>query len=374
MQFQSAAPADLLAALEKSSGMLSSITTASGATPEAFAKQYAPLLHRLASYVQECPLERATHADPGGALRFGLISGLMSLRIAESMIFQGQQPAEVRRRLEPQYRFAAFVAAVASVPGLVHGNMEIMSADGEFWTPLDPCKTLLEWLRTRGNAYSIKWRSEQQRPSAMWGAFIAGSFVEQPIWQTISEQVACEAVDAIMASVVPGQVESALMKCVRMAGEKAREIDKRTNSRQYIAPPPTTVSAAMLQEPLTEPLSISPAPQLVAPSAGQASGQINTEPLAAPAPDPLKQLEPALRDWVKMVPAHKDFAKMQPLMVWTDRGLEFPARALGAFGVSTAAMIKMLEAAKVVDHKTDKSVILKAWFGEHILPREKAAA
>jgi conjugal transfer pilus assembly protein TraI len=211
------------------------LLTSSGAGEERFRQQYLPTIEKLALTVQALPLERDLFDDPGGALRFGLMSGLTTLRLCAGVIFAPSSTAEQRRILEPQYRWAAFVATLASVPIICAHNVTV-TVDGEPWTMAARQSTLWEATEQSGE-YEVTWASPKPtKPSTALGIVLLSRFFRPGMFASMDPATLLAMCEGINACGFQSPTESALAKVVRTAQEKVRDIEKQRRSL-FFEPP-----------------------------------------------------------------------------------------------------------------------------------------
>jgi conjugal transfer pilus assembly protein TraI len=211
------------------------LLTSSGAGEERFRQQYLPTIEKLALTVQALPLERDLFDDPGGALRFGLTSGLTTLRLCAGVIFAPSSSAEQRRILEPQYRWAAFVATLASVPIICAHNVTV-TVDGAPWTMAARHSTLWEATEQSGT-YEVTWASPKPtKPSTALGIVLLSRFFRPGMFANMDPATLLAMCEGINACGFQSPTESALAKVVRTAQEKVRDIEKQRRSL-FFEPP-----------------------------------------------------------------------------------------------------------------------------------------
>ena len=214
--------------------LLEQLRSVSGATNEAFQQSYVPLLYRLAQFVQNLPLDKISHSEPRGAFRFGVTSALLTMRMADGVLFSTSFGGEMMSKLNPQFRLAAFAASLATVPLLVHHNIQIMLGDTD-WSYLEAGPTLYDRLKD-GDDCTIKWKSPAKPPVSALGTVLLAQFFDPGIWAHLHPIVFEEMCVAINPSGVQATVETQLSKIVRLGHEKARLIDESARTPLYSAP------------------------------------------------------------------------------------------------------------------------------------------
>lgn len=136
--------------LEDLRTLISRIRLTSGMSDELFGGLVTPLLESYADFVQTLPASRSRHHfKQGGLWHYSLEVALLSLQTADSKIFTGFDPVELRHVNEPRWRLAAFCAGLLLDAGVTVSQMRVMSRNGEVWEPL------LSPLRDWGNAHQV---------------------------------------------------------------------------------------------------------------------------------------------------------------------------------------------------------------------------
>jgi conjugal transfer pilus assembly protein TraI len=209
---------------ELGSELFSTLLSASQAGEEIFRYNYLPLLEKAAYWLQELPLERKTYAERGGALKFTLLSSLGTLRMCSGVIFAPSSDSEHRRLVEPQYRFAAFVASLCTVPLIVHHNVAV-TVNGSPWDPFFGQGLYSALTERVGSAqYQVEWRPEtHERPSAALAVLLISWLLSDVKWAQFDRTVLRSMVEAINPAGIQAPSESALSRVVRVGHEKARE-------------------------------------------------------------------------------------------------------------------------------------------------------
>lgn len=222
----------LLATLDAE--LLETLHSASGFSRALFDSHIQPLLDRLAECVQSLPLSRDAYNEPGGALRFGVISGLMAFRLADSAIFVPGHTAETRRVLDPQYRYSGFAAALASVPAILEAVM-IVTVTGRRWSPMNQVSLTQALVDAEVREYTVNWNPSARAPSRMVAALVAGRFFVPDLWAGFEESVIAALADAILPIRGAIAVETPLCRVVRVAQDKAFEINAKETAKRIDA-------------------------------------------------------------------------------------------------------------------------------------------
>lgn len=137
------------------------IYQALGLSPEHHSQLALPVLHAFASYAQLLPATRDAHyPGAGGLLRLGLETAAFALRRSESIAFSPHETGEMRRRLEPVWRFGVFVGGLLNPLWAITETMTVTTAAGVAWSPYT--RSLEAWAK----AQAVTRVFVNQRPHA----------------------------------------------------------------------------------------------------------------------------------------------------------------------------------------------------------------
>lgn len=387
MDFPLSTASELLKRLEAETGLLTRIQSSSEATPDVFARYWQPLITAVADYVQGCPFEQICFSEPGGLLRYALMSAYYALQISNQQFFTGKHGAEERRLLVPQYRFAVFFATLAGIPATMHARV-IVKAANKTWTPYHSSPALKHWVSAMGaSRFSVEWRLAElkisQANAIVWSADIVGIGT----WQNLREEVAMLAHEAIY-QVDTKTGESPVTSCVRLAYRTARDFETRAMTGKYqkkdlpegVTPETIAQFGAGLDATAKEspPASGTAAPgapaQPQAPTAPNADAPTGTarpdngnvppvdeqgapqKPTAPPTP----QYPDLILDMFKAIRAQPDFEQMKKLFNETESGIAVPSTILAKLGQPVANIIALLDEHKLLVQISDsrKSLVL----------------
>jgi conjugal transfer pilus assembly protein TraI len=323
--------------------LFTELVTASGAGVDRFRAHYLPVAERLALLLQELPLERETFPERGGALKFALLSALTTLRLCDSVVFAPAATAEVRMRVEPQYRFAAFCASLASVPLVVHHNLRV-TIEGQPWSPLSRRPFLWDALDGQGS-YAVEWRPvTPARPSAALGVLILGAFFEAGQWAEFEPDVVRGMCEAINPAGVQSPAELALGKVVRIGHEKTRQVEQLRASAAFAPAKPSDTNALVAStvagtaQPVMSLAPVSPPP---------------SAPASAPEPAPLPQ---ELVEWANAVAHEKQFLEKDVTLL-PDGTVRVGVKALN-HGAGAKITYDRLFTAGLVHAKEERGAVL----------------
>lgn len=177
--------------LNDEKSLIARIRLNSGISNEMFERLYVPLLTRYAEYIQTLPASRNKHHfAPGGLWQYSLEVALLSLQTADSKIFSGSEPVELRHQIEPRWRFASFCAGLLLDVGIVISHMRVLSSNGITWEPL--LSPLYSWGAQLGaDYYYIQWLPEddllQERQYRMFSGVLANRLLPPEILSYLCE-------------------------------------------------------------------------------------------------------------------------------------------------------------------------------------------
>lgn len=157
-----AAPVERLLADQRE--LIARIRHASGAMPEDFERFYVPVIRRYAGFVHLLPASRGHHhRGLGGLLHHGLEVAYFGLQLADRQMFALREYPSRRREIEPRWRCAVFVAALAHDIGKPASDVEIHDEEGSHtWNPYQ--EGLAAWFtRHRIRRYFIQWRENRHQ-------------------------------------------------------------------------------------------------------------------------------------------------------------------------------------------------------------------
>jgi hypothetical protein len=394
--------------IAESTDQIEGIKTAAGLTDVQFKGLCMPVLHAYANHVQGLPLSSTTFASCRGAWDFGLIAAMVAYRYAGTVIYFQEVGAEERRRLEPQCKFMSFVATLATSLAMVTSATKV-TFDGDEYHPLTSRESLSAWLAKRPNA-SFAWRTSTSALSPSVCAAIAARFVPIGLLEAFDQRVVLMLYDAVSIKSTMIGVESPLARVVRSSTQAV--IEHYTTKQASVFQEPTSAVSITSSEassiasrmasianptmpvnPLATPVALAPAAQPAPEPTAAASRDITTTmpqaqvalastttpapvaPTSPPAPaapitqaavgsfdDPLRGADRVLVEWFAALKLHPRYPALRDHLKVTDEGIEVPINMLGIFGISSAAIRKMMEAAQLHIRRSDdaKSIVVKS--------------
>lgn len=152
--------------VESQSAMVARIRTVAGGTEADFADMYLSVIQNLAEYIHLLPASRQeTHTGAGGLFRLSLEMGFYCLQASEGVIFTPTEGVERRHKLEPRWRYAAFLAGVCSELHRPLASLIVSGPDGAQWPKY--LLPLHRWCAEGGfDRYHISWQPEPRFETA----------------------------------------------------------------------------------------------------------------------------------------------------------------------------------------------------------------
>jgi conjugal transfer pilus assembly protein TraI len=269
---------------------------ANEAQPAEFHRKWMAVLERCASWFSSVPLRPDQHAEPGGAFRGTIEVAYYAMRLAGGQKFAADLTSEQRRRLEPQYIHALFLAAVCSWLDESYRHFRFERAsDNLEWNPAAH-GAIGDWL---GDSKYRVFRRESALPvERMRTAVLAQLVVGPALLSGLDGVVLSDLFGAINPVPIPQGVESLIHKVVRQAIVVAEDFERKAVRAafapvQFDAPSAVDVALAVpsvtaqpeLKQPVekTSALAAPTLPQTDGPSRTQASDVSSATPIAADA-------------------------------------------------------------------------------------------
>jgi conjugal transfer pilus assembly protein TraI len=337
------------------------ISSASGAGEAGFKSLYLPMAERLALFVQELPLEKDSFGQRGGALKFGLLAGLTALRLCDGVIFEPGATAQRRMLIEPQFRWAAWCAALACVP-LVVAHHTLLMVNGSSWSYASPEPTLWDACGNNGS-YEVQWMPvSPAKPSSEVGIVFLSRFFFPGQFGELDPTVLQALCLAINPALTQGAAEQSLSRVVRTAQEKVR-LAERQRMAQVFTLSDNSPNAGDLARALAESLPVAAAAASLSSSPSQsvgASPALTLSPLANPPGNTGEPVLPAIPEhllqWVRAVASsHDHHAAIEFL---SNGEVRVSKRALN-FGSTARETYEALFNAGLVVRKGESDAVLK---------------
>ncbi len=255
---------------------------ANEAREDDYRMRWSDVLARCADWFSSMPYSPTLYREPGGAFRCTVETAFYAMRLAGGQKFGTNLPSEQRRRIEPQYNHAVFLAAVCSGLDEPYRYFTVSRAsDRAEWNPAAH-GALGPWLA--GSAYSLLRRAQPLPVERMRTALFAQNLIGHSLLTGYEASVLADLFGAINPVDRPQPNESLVHKVLRQAVAVAADFDRKAQQGiyepvQYPVPPAIHVAAAV-QPVVTPP----PAPTATPPASATAAPASAAVPSAATPP------------------------------------------------------------------------------------------
>ncbi|WJN72266.1 TraI domain-containing protein [Burkholderia anthina] len=263
-----------------------------------FDRKWMVLIRRCAEWFSSVPFGPDLYREPSGAFRWTVETAFYAMRLAGGLKFGTNLTSERRRRIEPQYNFGVFLAAICSGLDEPYRHFDVERAtDCQVWNP-SVHGAVGPWLA--GASYRMARRATALPVERMRTGMLAHALVGTELLSGLDAEVQAEIFGAINPTLSPtGGVESLTHKVVRQAVATAAEFDRKAQ-RAVFEPVtfavPSAIHVAAELEPKVEPATPAAAPasapapaeQVTADSssaAAVAGGSASTGPALPPSSD-----------------------------------------------------------------------------------------
>jgi len=251
--------------------------------------RWGDVLARCAAWFSSLPWSPVLYREPGGAFRCTVETAFYAMRLAGGQKFGTNLPSEHRRRVEPQYNHAVFLAAVCSGLDEPYRHFAVLrERDRAEWNPAAH-GPLGPWLGC--SAYAVQRRAAPLPVERMRTALFAQNLIGHDLLTGYEADVLSQLFGAINPVANPQGAESLVHKVVRQAVSVAADFDRKAQQGVYEAvqyPVPAAIHVAAAVQPVVTPAMTLPAAQPVAAqapgSAASASPEshVTAEPAAVP--------------------------------------------------------------------------------------------
>jgi len=241
-----------------------------------FDRKWVVLIRRCAEWFSSVPFGPDLYREPSGAFRWTVETAFYAMRLAGGLKFGTNLTSERRRRIEPQYNFGVFLAAICSGLDEPYRHFGVERAsDCQIWNP-SVHGAVGPWLA--GASYRVARRATALPVERMRTGMLAHALVGTELLSGLDAEVQAEIFGAINPTQSPiGGVESLTHKVVRQAIATAAEFDRKAQ-RAVFEPVTFAVPSAIHVAAELEP-KVEPAPPAAAPA-----------PPPAPAPAPAEHV------------------------------------------------------------------------------------
>lgn len=403
---------------------------ANEASPAEFDRKWMSVLLRCAGWFSSLPLNAAFYREPGGAFRFTIETAFYAMRLAGGQKFGTSLTSEKRRRIEPQYNYAVFLAAVCSGLDEPYRHFVVTrERDAAVWNP-SAHGGAAPWL---GDApYRVGLRDAALPVERMRTGMLAQMLVGLDLLGGLDAEVLAELFGAINPNPRPLDAESLTHKVVRQAIVTAEDFDRKAQRAVFepvkFTVPPAIDVAALLQpvqalQPAVTPASgaaqpvpaagagapeapegappehsHTPAASVAARLHAKAADQLGLPFVADGAPTPASGAVnpadiPSVSGPQRQIPAtghqafdnvldgapniirelfralREDVARGKAKVAWSEQGLVLTKRLIGSYGVTSETLVEHLRRRNLLLTNENGEITLAPRAGELILER-----
>lgn len=308
---------------------------------ERFRELYLPVAERLAMRLSEIPLSKVAFARRGGALVCALRSGSLAVKLCDKTIFEPTATAARRMASEPEYKWLAYCASLATVYLIATNAVQIHFEGAEAYSFASG-----ESLVERSEPYEVLWTSNngpviQTSYIYLLELFFPGQFEE------LGQAMLADLSLAINPALVAGPSEPPLAKVVRLAVERTVEDDKATTARVFSD---SATNVLAMQDGFSNERSATagddPAPGTAAAESAAVPEKVAPESVS---PARLKALQ-----WLRGVAA---MDTLRTEVTLRDDGYLRMTRKALSFGAAATDNYRMLHEAQLVHEKSEGGVL-----------------
>jgi conjugal transfer pilus assembly protein TraI len=386
-----------------------------------FEHRWMSVLLRCAEWHSSIVLKPDLYREPGGAFRWTVELAFYAMRLASGQKFGANLTSEKRRRVEPQYNYGVFLAAVCSGLDEPHRHFLVTrNPDKTTWNP-SAHGALNTWLA--GSDFTLTRRETPLPIERMRTGVLAQLIVGQDLLASIDPEVLAEIFGAINPNPIPGAAESLTHKVVREAVKVATDFDLKAQRAQFepvefkvppaidvanalkpVVEPVAAAAAAASSNSVNESLLVQPAALKRMPEAKEGdprqislldmAGAPETPSPSVPHPQPQRQTvvsetsdaaltRPRIEDVLKGAPLmiqeffkalEQDVSSGKAAVSWGVNGLIVPKKLLTNYGISPETLIDVLRKRSLLRDSSKTELTFAPTAGELLLARPQAAA
>lgn len=224
--------------VESQAQLIGRIKAAFGIPAAEYEDRVLRVIRNFAAYVHLLPATKDSyHRGAGGLFRLGLEIGFFSLQASDGAMFSSRDTAEQRRRLQPKWAYATFLAGLCSEIYRPVTSMVVVDKDGNAWPQF--IMPLGTWAQqNKIDRYFIRWLEggdadvAQQHANA---AYLLNAIIPMDCLQflnTESAQIITAMTSSITGSSRQGS-KNMIHQFVTQAQNKVTAKDVKSNSHNY---------------------------------------------------------------------------------------------------------------------------------------------
>lgn len=384
-----------------------------------FERKWFSVLEACANWYSSMPLRPEQHPEPGGAFRATVETVYYALRLSGGQKFGADQPSERRRKLEPQYLYAVFLAACSTWldEPFRHFQFYRLSDQAE-WNPAAH-GAFSAWLM--GCEYRVQRREAPLPVERMRTALLARSILGSTRLEMLESVVQTDLFGAINPESRPAGTESLLHKVLRQAVAVTCDTEDKVRRARFApdttpippvksmedafaaqtqpAPaaekrqsPPKAKAAksepsaadgvsALFEQAKTAPTQSSDSPaEAATPAPEKPNGQsslFDLDSMQAPkasvvqATDPFAEILSSasnlMREFFRALMQDVESGKVA--VHWAEKGLVLQKRVLGSYGIASETLVDNLRKLNLLVSSQGADIVLVERIGTLILPR-----
>jgi len=238
-----------------------------------FARKWLSVISACANWFGALPLSPDLYREPGGGFRATVEIAFYAMRLAGGQKFGSTLRSEVRRRLEPQYNYAVFLAAMCSKLDEPHRHFDVVRvSDGVIWQPSSD-GPVMKWAAE--SPFVLQRRATALPIERMRTGMLAQMVIGSELLAGIEAEVQSALFGAINPSMQPISSESIMHKVLREAITVATDVDRRAQQSVF-APVSADIPSAADIESAAAPSAGAPAPASSSPLTASATAGPNT--------------------------------------------------------------------------------------------------
>ncbi|THJ46748.1 type VI secretion protein [Burkholderia sp. LS-044] len=190
-----------------------------------FDRRWMVLIRRCADWFSSVPFSPELYREPAGAFRWTVETAFYAMRLSGGLKFGTNLPSERRRRIEPQYNYGVFLAAICSGLDEPYRHFDVERAtDRQVWNP-SVHGAVGPWLA--GASYRVTRRATPLPIERMRTGMLAHALVGSELLGGLDTEVQAEIFGAINPTQSSMGVESLTHKVVRQAVATAADFDRK---------------------------------------------------------------------------------------------------------------------------------------------------
>ena len=164
------------------------------------------VIRNLALHINHLPAsEHGTHNGAGGLFRLALEIAFFSFQASEARLFAAREGLEDRRKLEPRWRYATFLAGLCSELHRPITSMVVVTSSGEEWPSYQ--KSLGEWLSEKeADRFFVRWLPLRKNAGAGAASYLLYKIIPEKAIQFLHEgspHIFPTLIDVVTGSVDP---------------------------------------------------------------------------------------------------------------------------------------------------------------------------